>query len=156
MNSKPNIVSLVLAEAENRSLKESRRSKSAQRAKFLAMIDDIERLIIKEKLPVQFIWKVLKDKGLMNCSYRTFLYYCQDYISNQNESIGQSIPGQKHNNSKISAGDSQADARPPDKTSAKPSLPPGRPTVSKEPIISKASSPSVFVFNNTPDDKDLF
>ena len=78
MRSKLNIVHLVREAARNE--KESRRSKSAHKAKFLSIKEQIQQLIYIDKIPANFVWKTLKSEGIINCSYQTFLKYCKEYI----------------------------------------------------------------------------
>lgn len=133
------IVSLVLAEAVKRDSRESKRSKSAHKAKFLSIRDDVAALVIEAKLPIQFVWQVLLDHGIIRCSYRTFLQYCREYL------------------------DQPATAKIPSSTQANkqssPSLPlakrtkPARP--GKQPIIATAEQSRSFVFNSSPNEEDL-
>lgn len=132
MSSNLNIVRLV-REAASRNERESRRSKSAHRAKFLSIKNDIEELIYKDKLPAQFVWKTLKEQDIIQCSYQTFLKYCKYYIvqkSNKTDDIF--ISSKQKEKMQI----------------------PIKKAQDNQPIITKSSS-STFVFNSNPDGKDL-
>lgn len=129
MSEKFNIVNLVRDEAR-RSASEPRRSKSAHRAKFLFIKDDVAELLYSDKFTAQFIWKTLKDKNIINCSYTTFLKYCKDYIpKNQQKSVQDDF----HPSSKMKKNEKK--------------------TVSISP--QPQQSFSRFIFDRNPNEKDL-
>ena len=128
---KPNITQLVRQAAIKRNEYESRRSKTAHRAKFLTLKDEIQELVEKDKFPAQFVWKILKDEGIINCNYRTFLKYCKDYFYK---------PEKKNHDTKIN------------RTQISDRKNQGRENVIK---ISNSSQPQQFHFNPNPNKKDL-
>ncbi|OAM43554.1 TraK family protein [Eikenella halliae] len=133
------IVSLVLAEAVKRDSRESKRSKSAHKAKFLSIRDDVAALVIEAKLPIQFVWQVLLDHGIIRCSYRTFLQYCREYLDHPATA---KMPRSAQANKQSS----------PSLPLAKRTKPAGP---GKQPIIATAEQSKPFVFNSSPNEEDL-
>ena len=133
------IVSLVLAEAVKRDSRESKRSKSAHKAKFLSIQDDVAALVIEAKLPIQFVWQVLLDHGIIRCSYRTFLQYCREYLDQPTTA---KMPRSAQANKQSSHSLPLAKQTKPDG--------PG-----KKPIIATAGQSKPFVFNSSPNEEDL-
>ena len=133
------IVSLVLAEAVKRDSRESKRSKSAHKAKFLSIRDDVAALVIEAKLPIQFVWQVLLDNGIIRCSYRTFLQYCREYLDWPTTA---KMPS-------FTQANKQSSHSPPVAKRTKPAGP------GKQPIIATTGQPKPFVFNSSPNEEDL-
>lgn len=131
MRSKLNIVHLVREAARNE--KESRRSKSAHKAKFLSIKEQIQQLIYIDKIPANFVWKTLKSEGIINCSYQTFLKYCKEYIDEGNKIKQQNLNKINSKNS-VRIISSSADSVP---------------------IISSSTENTNFNFNPNPKEEDL-
>lgn len=109
MKSKKCITDLVLQEVAKIQDAEQvkRHSRSIHRAKFLSIKNEVRQLVIDHKLPVAMVWKILKEKKIIFCSYPAFNNYCKYYLQ-ENYSVEQPTKIQhthteKENSQKIKA-----------------------------------------------------
>lgn len=119
-------------------------SSAGNKARFLAMQEDIKILLVDRNIPVISVWRILSEKKYVPYSYETFNRYCKMYIfKSDNTTDGQasalqSIP------EKPASGHTDKELHPSASTNS-------------EPIIAGGDSTSAsgFVFNNDPNEKDL-
>ena len=96
-------------------------------------------LVIEAKLPIQFVWQVLLDHGIIRCSYRTFLQYCREYLDQPTTAkMPRSAQANKQSSHSL-----------PLAKRIKPAGP------GKKPIIATAEQSKPFVFNSSPNEEDL-
>lgn len=129
------IQNLVLAELA----KADRKSSSASnKAKFLAMREDIEALIKDNGIPVINVWRILYEKKYVSYSYETFNRYCNRYILSIQQEAG------KNQESPLAA-------------KAPVNHAPNHAEKKNQAVISTAQTDSTkgFIFDNNPDIKDL-
>ncbi|EMT9068941.1 conjugal transfer protein TraK, partial [Neisseria gonorrhoeae] len=71
------IEKLVLAEL---AAMQKKGSSAGNKARFLAMQEDIKILLVDRNIPVISVWRILSEKKYVPYSYETFNRYCKMYI----------------------------------------------------------------------------
>jgi hypothetical protein len=134
------IEKLVLAELA--AMQEKKGSSAGNKARFLAMQEDIKILLVDRNIPVISVWRILSEKKYVPYSYETFNRYCKMYIFKSDTTAADQTDTAQSTQEKPDS--IRTDKEPPSPAS--------------EPIIAggNTKSSSGFTFNNNPDGKDLF
>lgn len=133
------IEKLVLAEL---AAMQKKGSSAGNKARFLAMQEDIKILLVDRNIPVISVWRILSEKKYVPYSYETFNRYCKMYIFKSDTTAADQTDTAQSTQEKPDS--IRTDKEPPSPAS--------------EPIIAggNTKSSSGFTFNNNPDGKDLF
>lgn len=136
------IEKLVLAEL---AAMQKKGSSAGNKARFLAMQDDIKVLLVDRNIPVISVWRILSEKKYVSYSYETFNRYCKMYIFKPDTTAAGQPDATRPMPGKTVSGHADKEAPPPAIGNSDPIIAGGN-----------TKSSSGFTFNNNPDGKDLF
>lgn len=135
------IEKLVLAEL---AAMQKKGSSAGNKARFLAMQEDIKILLVDRNIPVISVWRILSEKKYVQYSYETFNRYCKMYIFKSDNTTNGQASALQSIQEKPASGHTDKELHPSASNNS-------------EPIIAGGDSTSAsgFILNNDPNEKDL-